>query len=277
MEKISFIKMSGAGNDFIIIDKAKNSPFALSSEAIIKLCDRRNGIGADGVIEISQSDRHDFEMDYYNSDGSIGTLCGNGSRCAIWYAHTQKYCSKDVSFLSKEIVYGGVIIDSELVKFYLKPPQSIRRQLKLALESGVIEADFIDTGSPHIVIDVNKNSNFFKTELNKIDVARIGKEIRYHKEIAPEGANVNFINIFDNRIFIRTYERGVEEETLACGTGSVAAAIISFLNQEIKPPIDLITKSNENLKVDFISLNNSINEVSLTGPAKIVFTGVFSL
>jgi len=277
MKKISFIKMSGAGNDFIIIDKEKNSPFILKNDVIKKLCDRRNGIGADGVITISKNEKYDFEMEYYNSDGSTGTLCGNGSRCSIWYAFTVGYCGLDTYFTSSHEVYKGKILSDELVKFYLKPPHSVRQNVQIELKSGIINADFVNTGSPHVVIDISKNAEVFPENIDLVDVKNIGREIRNHKEFSPDGTNVNFINFINNKIQIRTYERGVEDETLACGTGSTAAAYLSFLNKKIELPVSLITKSNEILVVDFVYVDNTADNISLAGPAKIVFSGVFSL
>ena len=277
MKKISFIKMSGAGNDFVVIDKGKNSPFVLKNDVIKKLCDRRNGIGADGVITIAKGGQTDFEMEYFNSDGSTGTLCGNGSRCAVWYAFTAGYCGIDTSFSCGNQDYKGKILSDENVKFYLKPPHSLKRNLQLKLKCGVISADFVNTGSPHVVIDICKNKDVLSDNLEQLEVNNLGREIRNHKDFAPDGTNVNFVKISDNKIYIRTYERGVEEETLACGTGSTAAAYLSYLNNKMELPIPLITRSNEILVVDFIYDNNAAGNISLAGPAKIVFSGVFPI
>lgn len=277
MKKISFIKMSGAGNDFIVIDKGKNSPFVLKNDVIKKLCDRRNGIGADGVITIAKGEQTDFEMEYFNSDGSTGTLCGNGSRCAVWYAFTAGYCGIEAVFSCGNLDYQGKILSDENVKFYLKPPHSLKRDLQVELKGGVISADFVNTGSPHVVVDICKNKDVFSDDLEQIDVYSLGREIRNHKDFAPDGTNVNFIKISDNKIYIRTYERGVEEETLACGTGSTAAAYVSYLNDTMELPISLITRSNEILVVDFIYKDNQAENISLAGPAKIIFNGIFQI
>jgi diaminopimelate epimerase len=277
MKKISFIKMSGAGNDFIVIDKGKNSPFVLASDVIKRLCDRRNGIGADGVITIAKGGGTDFEMEYFNADGSTGTLCGNGSRCAVWYAFTAGYCGIDSGFSCGNEDYKGKILSDENVKFYLKPPHSLKRDLQVELKCGVISADFVNTGSPHAVIDICKNKDVLSDDLEQIDIYNLGREIRNHKSFAPDGTNVNFIKISDNKIYIRTYERGVEDETLACGTGSTAAAYIAFLNNNVSLPVSLITRSNEILSVDFSYTNNMAGNISLAGPAKIVFSGIYTL
>jgi diaminopimelate epimerase len=273
MEKISFTKMSGAGNDFIVIDKKKNAGLKLEKEMIPKLCNRRNGIGADGLITIDDSNTNDFVMNYYNADGSTGSLCANGARCAILFvSESGRLVGKSANFLSNNIEYKGEIISNSEIKFYLNPPKKIKYNFKIKAGSRFINAHYADTGSPHVVIDIQESEGFLPS-LEKVPVESLGREIRYLPEFAPDGTNVNFINVEENLIHIRTYERGVEAETLACGTGSVAAALISYVTHKILPPIELLTKGNEKLFVNFDVENSKVKNLSLTGPAKVVFTG----
>lgn len=273
MGKIIFTKMSGAGNDFIVLDKKQNEKFIPTKEIIPQLCDRRNGIGADGLIIINDSDEYDFIMNYYNADGSTGSLCANGARCALLFAsETGRLVGKSSNFLSNDIEYKGEIISNSEIKFYLNPPKKIKYNFKVKTGGRLINAHYVDTGSPHIVIDINESEGFLPS-LNKVQVENLGREIRCLPEFAPDGTNVNFIDVKGNIIHIRTYERGVEAETLACGTGSVAATLISYVTHKIRPPVELLTKGNEKLFVNFDVENLKVKNLSLTGPAKIVFTG----
>jgi len=270
MKNISFVKMSGAGNDFILIDKAQNPEIALTNNVISRLCNRRNGIGADGIIIISGHEEFDFSMEYFSADGSTGTLCGNGARCAIKFARdTGKTKSNYVSFISNEIEYTGELLNNGLVKFNLKPPANVEENISLEIAGSGISASFLHTGSPHVVIVVD--------DIDDVQVIKIGREIRYSKSFAPEGTNVNFIETTGKKIFIRTYERGVEDETYACGTGAVAAAIIGNIKFGVKPPISLHTKGGDELVVDFIVDGSDYKNVSLTGPVKEVFNGEISI
>lgn len=276
--------MNGAGNDFIIIDKMKNKGVSLNQNQIANLCHRRQGIGADGLILISNSKDSDFIMHYYNADGLEGSLCGNGARCAIQYSANSKILkSEKAVFTVKNEVYQGEVIKDGLVQFYLKPPKKVKLNFRIKAASQLIRSHFADTGSPHVVIEIEdvlalpKDLNSKYRHIQNFPVLEIGKEIRYHKDFYPDGTNVNFIQIKDNEIFIRTYERGVENETLACGTGSVAAAIIASAYRQLKPPIKIKTWGSEELIVNFQIVGNRFENVSLTGPARIVFNGEFEL
>lgn len=280
MEKIFFTKMSGAGNDFIFIDKNLNPGIQLSPEKIKKLCDRRNGIGADGVIEIADHQSFDFEMIYYNADGSTGSLCANGARCAIWFAsRSERLKEGKAKFISAGKEYSGEVITDELIKFNLNSPTKIKFNFKVKAFGQLIKSNFANTGSPHVVInisDIQKNPsvpNVFFNDIKEVPVYQIGKEIRFNSDFAPEGTNVNFVKVVDNEILIRTYERGVEDETLACGTGSVAAAIICSVTDKLIPPITLKTFGGDKLLVNFEVEDQRVKNPSITGPAKIIFEG----
>lgn len=280
MEKFSFVKMSGAGNDFILFDKNDSPGLTLNSLVIKKLCDRRNGIGADGVITISDSRDYNFEMEYFNADGSTGSLCGNGSRCAIKFAEISgRINNGNASFISNNKKYSGKIIDEKKIMFFLNPPEDLKLNFNIFVSEKFINIDYINTGSPHVVIDIRKilkdknDKNSGYTDINEVPVNKLGGEIRYHSEFAPDGTNVNFILPDNEKILIRTYERGVEDETLSCGTGNAAAAIISSINYCIKSPVNLFTRGGDTLTVDFEKTGNNFNNVSLTGPVKIIYTG----
>ncbi|KAB2838625.1 MAG: diaminopimelate epimerase [Melioribacteraceae bacterium] len=280
MQKVTFSKYSGAGNDFVLIDKKLNPGFEIKPEIIINLCDRRNGIGADGVLLISDSDSFNFTMEYFNSDSSGGMLCANGARCALNYAKlTGRIENNSAKFLSNNVEYSGVIISENKVRFNLNDPENFKFNFKIKAGGQLINASYVNSGSPHVVINIDdilsdpKNLNSAYKNINEVPVFELGKEIRNHVDFKPEGANVNFIKIENGKIFIRSFERGVEGETLACGTGIVASALISFFNYKISPSVELVAKSGESLFVDFKVEDKKVKNVSLTGSAKEIFKG----
>ncbi len=284
MKIFNYTKINGAGNDFVLIDKKINPDIFFSELEIAKICDRKSGIGADGVILLDDSANSDFEMQYFNADGSTGSLCGNGARCAIKYAQMSNRINEQKAyFLNNNAKYSGEILTNSVIKFNLQAPTKIKLNFKVKTFGQMITANFIDTGSPHVVINIsdilsnpaNAKSNF--KDITELPVAEIGAEIRNLSEFQPSGVNVNFVQELKNGLAIRTYERGVEGETLACGTGAVAAAIIVNLVNKKNPPIKLITKSNAELIVNFRIENNSIDNVSLTGPVEIEHEGKYSI
>lgn len=283
MNYFVFHKLTGAGNDFVFFDKTIYPHLALSKDSIKKICNRRFGIGADGVIVIQDKKDFDFEMFYYNADGSSGSLCANGARCAIWYAEkTNRLKDGKARFISNSKEYSGEVISNELIRFNLNPPSRTKLNFRIKASGQLIKADFIDSGSPHIIININdvlkdpSDPFSYFSEISEFPVYELGKEIRYHRDFSPEGTNVNFYQLQGENILIRTYERGVEDETLACGTGSVATALSVFLNKKISLPIKLITWGGETLIVNFDVQNQRVSNITLTGPAKIVFEGKIS-
>jgi diaminopimelate epimerase len=284
MKQFFFSKMSGAGNDFILFDSKINPELKFSSEQIKKLCDRQNCIGADGILLISDSDGHDFELKYFNADGSTGALCANGTRCGIKYAYsTGKFSGTKTTFVSNGIIYSGEMIGEDKVKLYFNSPSTIKRNFKIKAAGQLINAGYVDPGGPHVVIEVkdvlldSKNPKRFFESLDDFPVYNLGKEIRYHKDFAPHGTNVNFIEVHNSEIYIRTYERGVENETLACGTGSVAAAIITQDKYNLTLPVSLTTRSGEKLEVNFNDNNGIIEDLTLIGPAIVTFKGEITI
>jgi diaminopimelate epimerase len=273
--KIAFTKMSGAGNDFIVIDnrlkRIKNG-----SKAAKVLCDRRWGVGADGLLLIEKSRTASYRMMYYNADGSYGGMCGNGGRCIAFYAVSHKLAPKKHSFEALGHNYSVDVRKSEVV-LTMQNPRGLQLNSDLAVESQVITVNSVDTGSPHVVIPVG-NLKELGNSLEELDVLKLGRSIRYHDDFKETGTNVNFIQKKkDNSIEIRTYERGVEGETLACGTGSVASALVGSRIWNMRSPITVIPKSGYVLRVEFDEIGDRLSNIRLAGPARVVFTGVMEV
>lgn len=269
--------MNGAGNDFILIDKVLNPKIKLTAKIISKMCKREIGIGADGVLLIDKHNKYDFNLKYYNSNGKVGSLCGNGSRCAISYAASNyKIKNSKVKFLCSGKIYSGEVLRMNLIKFHLHKPTDIKISIVIKTRNYKIKGSYVDTGSPHVVIFWDDIKKIIKSNFNKFDITKIGREIRNSKQFAPNGTNVNFVKIGKGVVKIRTYERGVEAETLACGTGAVAATVVLSQKFGSKSPIKFQTKSSKTLQVDFLLKKNEISKISLTGPAKINYIGTYN-
>ena len=253
---ITFNKYQGAGNDFIIIDNRDAVFNPSDSKLINRLCDRRFGIGADGLILISSFNEADYEMKYFNSDGKLGSLCGNGGRCAAHFALKQNIAGKNQRFMAFDGLHEAEVRNDAIV----------RLQMADVNEFGIVEGNYsINTGSPHYMV--------FSEDIDKINVNKEGKNLRWSPKFAPGGTNVNFVQITDNGLYVRTFERGVEEETLACGTGVTASAIASVLAGHFdRPGIKVRTKGG-NLEVEFTIRDKKVTNVWLTGPATFVFEG----
>ncbi len=268
MKEIKFWKMNGSGNDFIIIDNRDGIIKQEQMSSFSKLvCRRRRSVGADGVIFIveSKSKSCDFAWKFYNSDGSEAEMCGNGSRCVARFAYLNKIAAKKMRF---ETAVGAVEAEvlGRRVKVMLTDPKQLRKDVQIEKLLDWESIDFINTGVPHVVIRVK--------ELENIPVQQIGRKIRFHKEFLPEGTNVNFMRkIADNLIEVRTYERGVEDETLACGTGSIASALISSLRDGNSSPVDVKTKGGEILRIYFKRQGDRFFDIWLEGDTNIVYKG----
>ncbi len=266
--KIPFTKMSGTGNDFVVIDnRAGLLPDQRKPDFAQRVCTPKTSIGADGVIFIEQSDTADFRWDFYNADGSSAEMCGNGGRCVARYAFEHRITQENLTF---ETLAGtiGAQVNGESVKVKLTQPQDFRQAIQVPLDDGVYTVDFLNTGVPHAVI--------YSEDVEEKDLQKIGSAIRYHSIFAPAGTNVNFVQAVDQHtIKTRTYERGVEGETLACGTGAVASAILAHRKGLVETPVNVRIASGETLKVYFDSTpaNGSIGEVFLEGPAVTTFEG----
>ncbi|MFC1624575.1 diaminopimelate epimerase [Candidatus Omnitrophota bacterium] len=264
--KLGFVKTVGAGNDFIIIDFRNShvAPRTSSSNLALSLCQRKTGIGADGLLVLEPSLKADFRMRIINADGSEAEACGNGLRCVALYAYERR---KKISIETKAGIYEAEITGKNRVKIKMEEPKDLRCNLPIKVKSRSIKVNYIDTGVPHAVILVEG--------LGKIDVDGIGRDVRRNSKFKPRGTNVDFIEIIDDRnIRMRTYERGVEGETLACGTGAVASAIIANHARGARSDeINVHTKGGV-LKVYFKHTNNGkIKDVYLEGEAKEVYKG----
>ena len=263
---IDFFKMSGSGNDFILIDNRDQSlTIPDLPEFVRTICRNKVSVGADGVFIIENSDRADFRWQFFNADGSEADMCGNGGRCAARFAFIKGIAGKRLSFET-----GAGIIDAEVkgdvVKLRLTDPRDVKINFSIKIENRPLEVSFINTGVPHIV--------HFVHNLDGFDVFQIGRKIRYHNEFQPEGTNANFMEVIDRHtIRIRTYERGVEDETLACGTGAVASALIASAKGLVEAPVEARVQSGEVLKIYFHKTDTGFEDIYLEGKTKVVYEG----
>jgi diaminopimelate epimerase len=269
--KIRFTKMHGAGNDFVIIENLSGN-LDLSSEQIIHLCDRRYGIGADGLLllETVEDQTLDARMLYYNADGFKAEMCGNGARCFTAFGLANGL-GKDgcLRFLTDA---GPITATTQnnLYTIEMTPAHSIKLNIKLDLTSGSTTVHSINTGVPHAIC--------FVEDVSQIDIRSIGAEIRNHPFFAPAGANANFAQLQEGAsILLRTYERGVENETLACGTGATAVGIIAHLLHQSPKPISLKVAGEATLSVNFDVTDDTVHNITLTGPAVSVFEGTIDI
>lgn len=259
---LHFHKYQGTGNDFILLDNRRNEYGGLGKQQIRRLCDRRFGIGADGLMLLNDKSGFDFEMKYYNADGREGSMCGNGGRCMIKFAYQLGIHREIYKFLASDGVHEAEIDTDGIVSLKMKDVKSIKK----------FHNDFLlDTGSPHYVKLVSDVMN--------LDVFKKGSEIRRSKEFEEEGINVNFVEQLSepDKILVRTFERGVEDETLSCGTGVTAAALVSYHNEngfnevEVKTLGGLLT-----VEFDRVDDNRFVN-IWLCGPAEKVFEGTIDI
>jgi diaminopimelate epimerase len=266
---LRFTKMNGAGNDFVMLDNRAGN-LQLAPEQIAKICDRHRGVGADGVLVLERpTNGANFRMRYYNADGGEAEMCGNGARCFARYA---SHVAGPVEKLSFETPAGliGADLMGELVCLQMSEPKDLRLGIKIPLGEQTIDAHFVNSGVPHVVVPVG--------DLQNADVRRLGSAIRHHAMFSPKGANVNFLERRGARqISIRTYERGVENETLACGTGVVASALIFAAVEQVEGPIGVLVRGGNEMEVAFEKSNDQFRNVTLTGPADFVFEGTIDL
>jgi len=286
MEPIAFAKLSGAGNDFVIINNRQSIIPKNEADFVRKVCARRVSVGADGLLLVESSDVADFKMRYFNSDGSEVETCGNGARCIARFAYIEKIVpSSEMKFETRAGIYSAKVIN-DTVKLRMGDATGMRLDLPLTLSDGPHTVSFINTGVPHVV--------FFVDDLKKADVVRMGRETRYHKDFQPEGTNANFARMRERKpqfrdkgtrgqgqslfpgfseLDIRTYERGVEDETLACGTGCIAAGIIAAAMGKAESPIVAHTRSGYPLRIYFALNSQGAKEVFLEGDARMVCRG----
>lgn len=264
MENIDFYKMSGSGNDFIIIDNRKR----IVDEAglmnfVANVCRRKMSVGADGLILIESADAVDFKWRFFNSDGSVAEMCGNGARCAARFAYIKGIAGTEMSFETEAgIIHAKVAKDQ--VKIKMPDPTDLKTDYALELENSTLSVSSVNTGVPHVVVEVDN--------IDDIEVVKLGREIRFHDVFDPAGTNVNFVCLQnDDIVAIRTYERGVEDETLACGTGAIACAIVISYKKKIKSPVKVMTRSGGYLYIYYKVKQGRFYDIFLEGDARIIY------
>lgn len=263
--KIPFWKMHGAGNDFVLVDDRALTFPAGDHAWLAALGARRTGVGCEGIILIQPSDHAHFKMRFFNPDGSEVDMCGNGARCIARLARELGVAPDHMRFET-----GAGIIEAEMVadrvKLAMTQPRDWRLRQSLVLDGARHDYGFVNSGVPHVVMRV--------ADLAVTDVARMGAAVRYHADFAPQGTNANFISVTGpSALTIRTYERGVEAETLACGTGMVAAALVSGRMGWVKAPVQVRCASGDIIVVDFALTTEGADAVTMLGPAAHVFEG----
>ena len=264
MDSINFFKMSGSGNDFILVDnRNKVLDETDLTNFIARVCRRKMSVGADGFILVENSEDADFEWRFYNSDGSVAEMCGNGARCVARFAYLNKIAGTQMSFKTQAgIVHAHV--NGDRVKISMPNPTDFEKDYVLELEDGSLIISSINTGVPHVVIEVD--------DIENVDVVELGREIRFHKKFGHAGTNVNFIRPLENgTIAMRTYERGVEDETLACGTGAVASAIVMAGKSAIQSPVNILTRSGERLNIYYAEREGDYFDIYLEGDARTIY------
>ncbi len=262
---LHFTKMNGAGNDFVVVDN-RDGKTALTAAQIARLCDRHRGVGADGLLAVEPAQNGaDLRMRYYNADGGEAEMCGNGARCFARFAQKISGQSGDIAF---ETMAGVITAEflGDLVQIQMSTPHSLRLGDELHARGEVLTVHSVNTGVPHAVV--------FVDDLENTDVRHIGRALRFHEHFAPKGTNANFVQQrAADTIAIRTYERGVEDETLACGTGMVACALIFHERTGAPSPVQVQVRGGDTLLIGFAKAAAGYTDVTLTGPADFVFDG----
>ena len=267
---IPFWKLSGSGNDFIIIDY-RNHTMPSPDEMrmfVSKVCRRGLSVGSDGVIIIKSSQIADFGWHYYNADGGEVDMCANGTRCAARFAFENKIAPAKHTFETLAGIVNAEVVQENgvQVRVQLPDPSAAHLGMDITLGDQTLTGHFVNTGVEHVV--------YFVDDVQKTDIISLGRKTRYHHLFAPSGTNANFITVTDpHNIAIRTYERGVENETLACGTGSIAAALIATALEKVTPPVSLHTQSGMILEVNFRQEGTTFKDVSLKGDARVIYKG----
>jgi len=263
---IEFYKMSGSGNDFIIID---NLDLSLDvgdlSEFARRICKRRFSVGADGLVIIEPSDAADFKWRFFNADGSMAEMCGNAARCTARFAYMKGIAASEMSW---ETIAGLISaeVQEDIARVRLTDPSPVQAGVEIETDGRKFILDVIDTGVPHAVA--------FVDDLDNYDVQNNGRKIRYHEFFSPRGTNADFATVIDRQYMkVRTYERGVEGETLACGTGMVAAVVTAAQRGLVESPVEVMVKSGETLRVYFEKQNDLWRELYLEGRVKIIYHG----
>jgi diaminopimelate epimerase len=262
---VEFTKMNGAGNDFVLIDN-RDDAYKFSRQQIAFLCDRHRGVGADGVLLVENAaDLANFRMRYFNNDGGEAEMCGNGARCFARFLDRIAGPFSEVRF---ETMAGAIqaALEGKLVRLTMGRPQHLALSRTLDIGGSKLLSHSINTGVPHVVT--------FVDDLESTPVQQWGAQIRYHEAFQPAGTNANFVKeLAPGKIAIRTYERGVEAETLACGTGVTASGLIYAKLSDATSPVHVLVRGGDWLEVGFQKADNNFEEVTLKGPADFAFEG----
>lgn len=271
MSTIRFAKMAGAANDFVVLDNRDGAYANASPEWIRKICTPRFAVGADGLMLLSSAPDADYAMRYFNADGSEAEMCGNGARCLARFAVLTGACpeGRPLTFTAASGRYQAEV-QGAMVRLRMIPPAAFEQDIRLELTTGARSVDFTNTGVPHAV--------FFTEHLAEEPVDSLGREVRRHARFQPAGTNVNFCQVIDrNHMAVRTYERGVEAETLACGTGVAACALLAARRGLVDSPVQVATASGVVLEMAFTASNHGgFSEVYQRGEARLVFWGELS-
>jgi diaminopimelate epimerase len=266
---LAFAKMAGGGNDFVMIDH-RQAGITNPGELTRRICTRALSVGADGLILVEPSPRASVRIRYYNSDGSLGEFCGNGTRCAARFAYLSELAPRKMTLETDAGIVSAEVLDDERVTISLPPPNSFRADRPLDVEGTTVRGSSIVVGVPHYVV-------FLRDDLWEQDIRPLGSAIRRHRELQPQGSNVNFVVVRDSgSIEVRTYERGVENETLSCGSGVVASVAVSALFGKVKPPVRVLTRSGITLEVALRVDGGELRDVYLTGDARLIYRGTLS-
>src|SRR5258706_514320 len=267
---LAFTKMNGAGNDFVLVDN-REQKINLSRDQVVQLCDRHRGIGADGIMILvpCRNGKADWAWQFYNNDGSVGEMCGNGARCFARFVQKKTGINRDFTFETE----AGVItarFQGDRVTVNLTQPHDLKLNESVPLSIGPQTIHSLNTGVPHAVL--------FVPDADKAMVQQLGPEIRRHPDFGVKGTNVNFVQLLGpNHVRVRTFERGVEGETLACGTGVTASALVASKVHQFQSPVKVQVQGGEQLEVSFGESNGQFQDVRLTGPAEFVFEGKINL
>jgi len=264
---VNFIKMSGSGNDFIVIDNRNQLLNGIFSKTFVKnLCTKGLSVGSDGLILIEKSKTADFKWRYFNADGEEVTFCGNGSRCAAFYAVLKKISSPSLTFETQ----AGIVkaqVKKKSVKVSMMSPSRLEINNNLCINQKKWEGHYMILGVPHWI--------HFSKDIDLINVNEVGRQVRFHPEFMPEGTNANFVDLLNDReIRIRTFERGVEAETLACGTGAVASVLMGHKLFNLSSPVTAYPKGNIPLRIYFKKRDDEFTDIYLEGDSRVIYEGI---
>ena len=286
MQTIHFTKAEGAQNDFVIVDDRAGTIDDATRRRFTQLIShRRRGAGSDGAIFIDASTTHDFTMSFFNPDGSVGSMCGNGGRCAALYAQQNGIAPAKMRFEVLGKSYSASV-DGGQVHLAFPPPERLEWNIELGTDAGTVHGDYVDNGAPHLVVFADHLPEGLRAVFTDVDMRRVGSLLRRHERFAPRGCNVNVLEVDgEGLVHIRTFEKGVEDETEACGTGTMASAFVAHLRRGIPPPVRLRTHGGDTLRVHFTPDSSAetdapdyfARDLVLEGPAALVFEGEYLL